>query len=78
MGDLNAGKVKRAGEGVRTREDGNLSEKELNREIVVKAADAAWVRWHGDMPVDDIPMMSLQWEKAFVAGVMWLLEREVD
>ena len=55
-----------------------MSEKELNKELVVKAADAAWVRWHGDMPVDDIPMMSLQWEKAFVAGVMWLLEREID
>lgn len=55
-----------------------MSEKDFNNEIVVKAADAAWVRWHGDMPVDDIPMMSLQWEKAFVAGVMWLLEREAD
>ena len=52
-----------------------MSEKDLNKEIVVKAADAAWVRWHGDMSVDDIPMMSLQWEKAFVAGAQWALEQ---
>ena len=53
-----------------------MSENELNHETVVKAADAAWVRWHGDMPVDDIPMMSLQWEKAWVEAVKWMLSRE--
>ena len=48
---------------------------------IYKAAEAAWGHWHDsigavtDEDDDYIPTMSIQWETAFRAGVLWMQER---
>ena len=42
-----AGKVKRVGEAAGTREDGDLSEKEITEQ-----AEKMWLEYHGDYPPD--------------------------
>lgn len=50
-----------------------MSEKPTPEQIaIIDAARDAWLDWHHDWDEDMIPMMSIQWQRAFVAGAKWM------
>lgn len=74
-----AWKVKRVGEGVRTRENRNMSERQDDQRL---AAQKAWDEWHASVGCADddyyFPMMPPLWEVAFAWGAIWEEGRKGD
>lgn len=52
---------------VPTREDGNLSEKEI-----CAAAEKMWLEYHGDYPPDYIPAMPPVYIRGFRDALRWM------
>ena len=45
-----------------------------DKKILLAAANNAWRKWHDGCEEDEIPTMSLVYERAFTDGVKWLIE----